>query len=84
MPAPFQSVVILAYSSSGTSSCSLYIHMAPRDCTLMLSLSLGAYAHARGAVSELRLAIDLPALQGSSRIQTSCNTCSGKTLSYYC
>ena len=39
--------------------------------------------HARDAVSELRLAIDLPALQGSSRIQTSCNTCSGNTLFYY-
>ena len=40
-------------------------------------------AHARGAVSELRLAIDLPVLQGSSRIQSSCNTCFGKTLFYY-
>ena len=30
------------------------------------------YAHARGAVSELRLATDLPALQSRHRIQTSC------------
>ena len=29
------------------------------------------YAHARGAVSELRLATDSPALHGSSRVETS-------------
>ena len=29
------------------------------------------YVHARGAVSELRLATDLPTLHGSSRVETS-------------
>ena len=32
-----------------------------------------SYAHVRGAIAELRLAADLPAPQGSGKIETSCS-----------